>query len=167
MSYPRYVMYVIFWRPSISWMDEGELFFSPIPRVWQEEITYEKSKRKGKRASENQFAIGYQSLFSSEVSSGYSNKIAVRRGDLCRGKIREQATTTVTANVSWKWCSRYFKLYHAYSISFNSWNVGEFFWSWILTPTVIAQFRRRKRGSLSVSSRTPHKPEIRQFHVHV
>ena len=57
-------------------------------------------KGKEKKASENQFAIGYQSLFSSEVSSGYSNKIAVRRGDLCRGEIREQATSTVTANVS-------------------------------------------------------------------
>ena len=35
-------------------------------------------------------------------------------------------------NVTWKVNSRCFKLYRAYSISFNSSNVGDFFWSWIL-----------------------------------
>ena len=35
-------------------------------------------------------------------------------------------------NVTWKVNSRCFKIYRAYSISFNSSNVGDFFWSWIL-----------------------------------
>ena len=39
-------------------------------------------------------------------------------------------------NVTWKVNSRWFKLYRAYSISFNSSYVGDFFWSWILKDCI-------------------------------
>ena len=42
---------------------------------------------------------------------------------------------------------RCFQLYRAYSNSFNSWNVGKFFWSWIVKK--LSKFRKRKRKSLS------------------
>ena len=45
--------------------------------------------------------------------------------------------------------SRWFKLYRAYSISFNSANNGEFFWSWILKDCIEVHKKR----------------EIRTFHV--
>ena len=125
-------------------MDEGKLLFLS-PEFGKKKKTYEKSKREGKRASGNQFAIGYQTLFSSEVSAGYSNKIAVT-GTKQGGETCAEEGLGSKQTVSWKWRSCCFKRYHAYSISFNSWNVGEFFWSWILKPDVIAQFRRRNKG---------------------
>ena len=39
-------------------------------------------------------------------------------------------------NVTWKVNSHRFKIYHAYSISFNSSNVGDYFWSWILNDYI-------------------------------
>ena len=50
-------------------------------------------------------------------------------------------------NVTLKLNLRCFKIYRAYSNSFNSWNVGKFFWSWILKK--LSKFRKRKRKSLS------------------
>ena len=47
-------------------------------------------------------------------------------------------------NVSQKVCSRCFKLYHAYSISFYSSDVGEFFWSWILKYWIKVQEKKKR-----------------------
>ena len=47
-------------------------------------------------------------------------------------------------NVTWNVNSHCFKLYRAYSISFNSANNDEFFWSWILKDCIEVQEKRRK-----------------------
>ena len=55
------------------------------------------------------------------------------------------------------------KLYHAYSNSFSSSNVGKCFWSWILKT--VSKFRKRKGRSLSLVFTSSTKREIRHFHV--
>ena len=48
-------------------------------------------------------------------------------------------------NVTWKVNAGCFKLYDAYSISFNSSNVhGKCFWSWILKDCIKVQEKKRK-----------------------
>ena len=47
-------------------------------------------------------------------------------------------------NVTWKVNSRCFKLYCAYSISFNSSKVGNLFWSWILKDCIEVQEKKKK-----------------------
>ena len=47
-------------------------------------------------------------------------------------------------NVTWKVNLRCLKLYRAYSISFNSSNVGKFFWSWILNDCIKVQENKKK-----------------------
>ena len=47
-------------------------------------------------------------------------------------------------NVTWKVKSRCFKFYRAYSISFNSSIVGNFFWSWILKDCIKVQEKKKK-----------------------
>ena len=54
------------------------------------------------------------------------------------------------------------KLYHACSNSFNSSNVGNFFWSWILKT--VSKFRKRKGKLLSHVFTSSTKREIRHFH---
>ena len=59
---------------------------------------------------------------------------------------------------------RCLKLNRAYSISFNSSNVGKLFWSWILKDSVHqSSGREKERSCLLFPSST--KREIRQFHV--
>ena len=53
--------------------------------------------------------------------------------------------------------------YRAYSISFNSSNVGKFFWSWILKDCIKVQEKKKKNVIRLFPSST--KREIRQFHV--
>ena len=48
---------------------------------------------------------------------------------------------------------RCFKLYHAYSISFNSTNVGNFFWSWILKDCI--ELDEKKKNVVVLCSRPP------------
>ena len=55
------------------------------------------------------------------------------------------------------------KLYHAYSNSFSSSNVGNFFWSWNLKT--VSKFRKRKGKLLSHVFTSSIKSEIRHFHV--
>ena len=57
--------------------------------------------------------------------------------------------------------SRWFKLYRAYSISFNSANNGKFFWSWLLKDCIEVQ--EKKNCCFLFMSST--KREIRTFHV--
>ena len=64
-------------------------------------------------------------------------------------------------NVTWKVKSRYFKIYHAYSISFNSSNVGSFFWSWILKDCIEVQEKKKKVAILS--SRPPQNVKLGSF----
>ena len=59
--------------------------------------------------------------------------------------------------------TRCFKLYSAYSISFISSNVGNFFWSWILKDCIEVQ--EKKKGSRCLVFMSSKKREIRQFHV--
>ena len=47
-------------------------------------------------------------------------------------------------NVTSKVNSRCFQLYRAYSISFNSSNVGIFFWRWILKDCIKVQEKKKK-----------------------
>ena len=47
-------------------------------------------------------------------------------------------------NVTWKVNLRCFKLYRAYSISFNSSNVGNFYCSWILKDCIKVQEEKKK-----------------------
>ena len=56
--------------------------------------------------------------------------------------------------------SRCFKLYIAYSTSFNSSNVGNFYWSWILT-----EFRERK-SNLLPCVHDLHKTNANMFSLH-
>ena len=63
-------------------------------------------------------------------------------------------------NVTYKVKSRCFKLYIAYSTSFNSSNVGNFYWSWILT-----EFRERKSNSLPCVHDL-HKTNANMFSLH-
>ena len=60
----------------------------------------------------------------------------------------------VILKLNWRW----FKLFHAYSISFNSSNVGKFFWRWILKA--VSKFRNRKRKSFCCCSRSPQNVKI-------
>ena len=66
-------------------------------------------------------------------------------------------------NVTWKVNSRCFKLYCAYSISFNSSKVGNLFWSWILKDCIEVQEKKKKVVVLCSPSST--KREIRHFDV--
>ena len=59
--------------------------------------------------------------------------------------------------------SRWFKLYRAYSISFNSVNNGKFFWSWLLKDCIEVQEKKKENCCLQFMSST--KREIRTFHV--
>ena len=56
--------------------------------------------------------------------------------------------------------SRCFKLYRAYSISFNSSNVSNFFWTWILKDCIEVQKKKKKVVVLCL--RPPRK--IRHFY---
>ena len=53
--------------------------------------------------------------------------------------------------------------YRAYSISFNSSNVGKFFWSWIIKDCIKVQKKKKKIVVRLFPSST--KRKIRQFHV--
>ena len=66
-------------------------------------------------------------------------------------------------NVTYKVKSRCFKLYRAYSISFNSSNVGKFFWSWILKDCIKVYEKKKESCCLVFPSST--KRAIRHFHV--
>ena len=55
------------------------------------------------------------------------------------------------------------KTYRAYSITFNSPNVGKFFWSWILKDCINVEEKKRKVVVRLFPRST--KREIRQFHV--
>ena len=68
----------------------------------------------------------------------------------------------VYKNVTRKVNSRYFKLYRAYSISFNSSNDSEFFWSWILKDCFKVQGKKNK---VVVFVHASTKCEIKHFHV--
>ena len=59
--------------------------------------------------------------------------------------------------------TRCFKLYRAYSISFISSNVGNFFWSSILKDCIEVQEKKKESRCLVFTSLK--KREIRQFHV--
>ena len=59
---------------------------------------------------------------------------------------------------------RYLTLYRAYSISFNSSNVGKLFWSWILTDCIKVQEKKRKESCCLVFPSSTRR-EIRHFHV--
>ena len=65
-------------------------------------------------------------------------------------------------NVTYKKNFRCFKLYLVYSVSFNSSNVGKFFWSWILRLYRGSRKEIENRCPMSTSST---KREIRHFHV--
>ena len=58
--------------------------------------------------------------------------------------------------------SRWLKLYRAYSISFNSSNVGKFLWSWILKDCIKVQGNKKNCCFVFPAST---KREIRHFHV--
>ena len=47
-------------------------------------------------------------------------------------------------NVTWKVNLRCFKLYRAYSISFNSSNFGKFYYSWIVKDCIKVQEEKKK-----------------------
>ena len=57
--------------------------------------------------------------------------------------------------------SRYFKLYRAYSTSFNSSNVGECYWIWILKDSI--RWKEKKKKVVPLCSRPPENHA--QFHV--
>ena len=54
--------------------------------------------------------------------------------------------------------------WRTYSISFNSSNVGKFFWRWILKHCIVSKFRKTKRKSFSCVL-VLQKSEISNFHV--
>ena len=60
-------------------------------------------------------------------------------------------------------CSRGFKLHRVYSISFNSSNVGEFVWRWILKDCIKVQEKRKR--VVVLCSRPLKTRDIWQFHV--
>ena len=66
-------------------------------------------------------------------------------------------------NVTTKGNSRCLKRYRAYSISFNSSNVGKCFWSWILKDCI--KVLEKERKLLSCVPVLDKKSEIRHFHV--
>ena len=59
--------------------------------------------------------------------------------------------------------SRGFKLYRAYSNSFNSSNVGKFFWSWILKDCIKVQDFKEKESLCVLCSRPPHNVKLDTF----
>ena len=59
--------------------------------------------------------------------------------------------------------SRWLKLYRAYSVSFNSSNVGKCFWSWILKDCIKVHEKKKKVAVRAFTSWT--KREIGHFHV--
>ena len=77
--------------------------------------------------------------------------------------IREVNPTTATATkTSLK--SGWWLLYDAYSILFNSSNVGNFFWSWILKDFIKVQEKKKKVVVFDLFPSWT-KREIRHFHV--
>ena len=68
-------------------------------------------------------------------------------------------------NVTWTVKSHCFKLYRAYSISFNSTNVGDLFWSWIPKKTIEVQEKKTEKESRFLVFTSSTKREIRHFHV--
>ena len=66
-------------------------------------------------------------------------------------------------NVTQKVNLRFLKLYRARSISFNSSNVGNFFWSWILKGSIKVQEMKKESYCLVFSFST--KREIMHFRV--
>ena len=64
-------------------------------------------------------------------------------------------------NVSQKVCSRCFKLCRAYSISFFTSDVGEFFWSWILKNCIKVQ--EKEKRVVVVGSRSPQNVKLGTF----
>ena len=95
------------------------------------------------------------------------------RSSLCRSPrscyFRKRAVaailrrTTPQKRHSKKVNSLCFKLYCAYSISFHSSNVGEWFWSWILKDSIKVQ--KKKKGSCCLVFLSSTKREFRHFHV--
>ena len=65
-------------------------------------------------------------------------------------------------NLTWKVHSHCFKLYCTYSISFNSSNVGNFFWSWIIR---LYQSSGKEKESCCLVLRSLAKREIWLFYV--
>ena len=60
--------------------------------------------------------------------------------------------------------SRCIKLYRSYSISFNSSNLGNFFWSWVLKDCIEVQKKKEEESRCLVFTSST-KGEIRHFHV--
>ena len=63
-------------------------------------------------------------------------------------------------NIIEKVNSRFFKLYRTCSNSFDSSNVGEFFWSWILKDSIKVQEKKKK---VVLCSRPRHNVKLGTF----
>ena len=71
-------------------------------------------------------------------------------------------TTTATKTSVKKWIRATSNIYLAYSNSFNSSNVGKFYWSWILR---LYESSGKEKESRCLEFTSSTKQEIRHFHV--
>ena len=118
-------------------------------------------QKKGVRAAYLTFLL---LLFISRVSQVYANKLSVCEEWPCNSTVPQLVKRELIIsnndsdgfeNINQEVCSRCLKLYRAYSISFCSSHVGEFFWSWILNGCIKVQEKEKK--VIVLFSRPPQK----------
>ena len=74
---------------------------------------------------------------SSPLSEGATPMVTMT---FVKGSVKKGSCDNVTQQMNW----RCFKLHRTYSTSFNSTNVGKFFWSWILKGCSEVQEKKKK-----------------------
>ena len=102
-----------------------------------------KKRKHGKKNSGGMAAPFFTSLpSSSPLCEGATPMVTMT---LLKGAFKKGAA--ITSLKKWMWWapdSRCFKLHRTYSTSFNSTNVGKFFWSWILKDCSEVQEKKKK-----------------------
>ena len=100
-----------------------------------------KKRKQEKKNSGGMAALFFTSLpSSSPLSEGATHMVAM---SFVKGSVQKGSCDNVTQKMN----SRCFKLHRTYSTSFNSTNVGKFFWSWILKGC--SEVQEKKKKSLS------------------
>ena len=97
-----------------------------------------KRKQEKKKNSGGMAAPFFTSLpSSSPLSEGATPMVTMT---FVKGSVKKGSCDNVTQKMN----SRCFKLHRTYSTSFNSTNVGKFFWSWTLTDCSEVQEKKKK-----------------------
>ena len=103
-----------------------------------------KKRKQEKKNSGGMAALFFTSLpSSSPLSEGATPMVTMT---FVKGSVKKGSCDNVTQKMN----SRCFKLHRTYSTSFNSTNVGEFFWSWIQKTDCSEQWGKEKESPCAV-----------------